>query len=126
MKKLWTLFIALLLMASLLDAAAFEKEAKSATVSVVISSDQPLTTGNNTLHIKLQDAKYKDAKVRIKVFMPAMPGMPRMEEETDAKAVGGMDYDATVNLSMEGTWQVWVFIAPKEGKKVRIKTSLNI
>ena len=34
--------------------------------------------------------------------------------------------DSVVNLAMGGTWQVHVFITPKEGKKIRAKTSLNI
>ena len=126
MRKLLKIFTALLLGVSLLQAAAFEKIAKAGTTEVMISSDKPLTPGNNKLLITIKDPKYKDAKVSVKVFMPEMPGMPRMEAEADAKAMGDGVFDADLNFSMSGTWQVWIYIAPAEGKKVRIKTSLNI
>jgi len=58
--------------------------------------------------------------------MPAMPGMPYMESLSDAKSLGNGEFEANVNLSMGGTWQVHIFITPKEGKKIRAKTSLNI
>lgn len=119
-------FLALLLGASLLQAVAFEKVVKAKTTEVAISSEKPLTTGNNTLKIAIADAKYADAAVRVKVFMPAMPGMPYMESEVDAKNLNGGKYEANVNLSMGGTWQVHIFIMPKTGKKTRVKTSINI
>ncbi|WP_345979575.1 FixH family protein [Sulfurimonas sp. HSL3-2] len=126
MKKLLKIFTALVLGVTLLQAAAFEKTAKGGGTEIMISSDKPLTPGNNKLLITIKDTKYKDAKVSVKVFMPEMPGMPRMEAEADATAMGDGMYDADLNFSMSGTWQVWVYIAPTDGKKVRIKTSLNI
>ncbi|NOR58611.1 MAG: hypothetical protein GQ474_08830, partial [Sulfurimonas sp.] len=72
------------------------------------------------------DKKYADAAVSIKAFMPAMPGMPYMESVSDAKNLGDGKYNANVNLSMGGTWQVHIFITPKTGKKIRVKTSVNI
>ena len=58
--------------------------------------------------------------------MPEMPGMPRMEMQSNAKAIGSGIYKADINFSMSGTWQVWILISPKTGQKIRIKTSLNI
>lgn len=126
MKTVAKVFLALLLGVSLLQAAAFERVAKSRATQVVISSQKPLTTGNNTLNITITDAKYADAAVSVKVFMPAMPGMPHMESEVDAKNLGEGKYEAKINLSMGGTWQVHIFITPKTGKKIRAKSSLNI
>ncbi|WP_373036221.1 FixH family protein [Sulfurimonas sp.] len=126
MKTIAKIFLAALLGVSLLQAAAFETVAKSKATKVVISSEKPLTTGNNTLNITVADSKFADAKVSVKVFMPAMPGMPYMESEADAKNLGGGKYEANVNLSMGGTWQVHIFITPKTGKKIRAKSSLNI
>ena len=55
-----------------------------------------------------------------------MAEMPRMEENVTAKPLGGGRYECEVSFSMEGTWQIWVSVEPKEGKKVRFKSSLNI
>jgi|APCry1669188910_1035180.scaffolds.fasta_scaffold63485_2 hypothetical protein len=126
MKKLLKIFTLMLLSVSLLQAAAFEKTANGGGITAVISSDRPLTTGNNSLHVSIKDAQYKDAGVTLKVFMPEMPGMPRMEMQSNAKAIGSGIYKADINFSMSGTWQVWILIAPKSGQKIRIKTSLNI
>lgn len=126
MKRLLKMFVALTLGATLLQAAAFEKVAKGGGTEVVITSNKPLSVGNNILHVALKDGKYKDAKVSLKLFMPEMPGMPQMETESDAKNVGEGMHESEINFSMSGTWQVWIFITPQEGKKIRIKTSLNI
>ncbi len=126
MKKLLKIFTLMLLSVSLLQAAAFEKTANGGGITAVISSDRPLTTGNNSLHVSIKDPKYKDAQVALKMFMPEMPGMPRMEMQSNAKAIGSGIYKADINFSMSGTWQVWILISPKTGQKIRIKTSLNI
>ncbi|QOY54780.1 FixH family protein [Candidatus Sulfurimonas marisnigri] len=124
MKNISTILLTLLLSLSFLQAAAFEKSAKSRTTEVIISSDKPLTTGSNTIILDITP-KYKDAKVSVKAFMPAMPGMPAMESKADAKDLGNGKFETTVNLSMGGTWQLHIFITPTVGKKSRVKTSLN-
>jgi hypothetical protein len=60
------------------------------------------------------------------VFMPAMPGMPAMESMVDAVSLGNGRYKADVNFSMPGTWQIHILITPKTGRKIRVKTSVNI
>ena len=67
----------------------------------------------------------KDEKVSIKAFMPAMPGMPAMESKAEAKFLGEGKYEVKVNIAMNGTWQVHIFITPSQGKKSRVKTSIN-
>jgi len=57
--------------------------------------------------------------------MPAMPGMPAMESKTTAKNLGNGKYEITLNIAMSGTWQIHIFITPKEGRKSRVKTSIN-
>jgi len=126
MKSVTKIFIVTVLSLSLLQAAAFEKTANSKTTKVMMSSDKPLTTGNNIIKLNIENLKYKDAQVRVKVFMPAMPGMPAMQSISDAKNLGKGNYKVKVNLSMGGTWQMHIFITPKNGKKVRVKSSVNI
>jgi hypothetical protein len=126
MKTFIKVLVIALLGTSLLQAAAFEKVAKSHATEVLISSDKPLTPGDNTLNLEVVHKNYKDSQVEIKVFMPAMPGMPYMESQSEVKSLGDGKFTTDVNFSMSGTWQVHIFITPATGKKVRVKTSINI
>ena len=125
MKTIAKIFLIAILGVSLLQAAAFEKVAKSRSAKVLITSEKPVTTGYNDFNIVI-DKKFADAAVTMKVFMPAMPGMPYMDNIADAKNLGGGKYSTNVNFSMGGTWQIHIFITPKTGKKIRVKTSVNI
>ena len=126
MKTIAKILLTMFLAGSLLHAAALEKEISSRSTKVTLISEKPLAVGNNTLRFVFYDERFKDADVKVKIFMPAMPGMPAMQEESEAKLTGNKTYESKVNFSMRGTWQVHIFITPKEGKKVRVKTSLNI
>ena len=112
----------------LLHAAGFEKTATFKTTKVAMSAEKPLAVGSNTLELMLTlDGKVSEgAAVSLKIFMPAMPGMPAMESAVDATSLGGGKYKADVNFSMAGTWQIHVLITPKTGKRIRVKTSVNI
>jgi hypothetical protein len=127
MKTFTKIFLALLLGVSLAHAAAFSKDAKFRSTTAHITAEQPLTTGLNILVVELKKSGkvISDAKVSLKAFMPAMPGMPAMVSKVTAKNLGNGRYEAKLNLAMSGTWQLHIFIAPKEGKKSRIKTTLN-
>ena len=127
MKKILMILLSLTLGATLLQASAYEKDVKYRTTKVHISSEKPLTTGSNTFVLDIyQKAKaLEGAKVSVKVFMPAMPGMPAMKYEAKAKDLGNGKYEVTVNIAMNGTWQLHIFITPTKGKKSRVKTSLN-
>jgi hypothetical protein len=127
MKKILMVLLSLTLGATLLQAAAFDKDVKHRTTEVHISSEKPLTTGLNTFVLDIyQKAKaLEGAKVGVKVFMPAMPGMPAMKYEAKAKDLGNGKYEVALNISMNGTWQLHIFITPSNGKKSRIKTSIN-
>ncbi len=126
--KLFGLLISAVLAWTSLHGAAFEKEAVSRTTKVTLSADKPLVVGNNTVTLTLtQKGKaLNDAQVVVKAFMPAMPGMPYMESKVNASSLGEGVYRAALNFSMGGTWQLHIFVTPKEGKKVRIKTSINL
>lgn len=127
MKTLAKLFLTLLLGTSLLQAAAFSKDAKYRATKIHITSEKPVTSGSNTFTFAItKSAKaLKDSKVTIKAFMPAMPGMPAMVSQVDATDLGNGNYKATLNLAMSGTWQLHIFITPKSGKKSRVKTTIN-
>ncbi|MBL4730388.1 MAG: FixH family protein [Sulfurimonas sp.] len=126
MKIISKLFIGLLVGVTLLQGAGFEKVATSRATQITLSSEKPLSTGNNIIMLDVANKNYKDSELRVKVFMPAMPGMPYMETVSEAKSLGNGKYTLNINVSMRGTWQVHIFLTPKTGKKVRVKTSLNI
>ena len=127
MKTFIKIFLALLLGVTLSYAAAFSKDAKFRSVKVHITAEKPLTTGSNLLHFQIKKSAklVEGAKVVVRAFMPAMPGMPAMESKVEAKELGEGVYSAKLNLAMNGTWQIHIFIVPKTGKKLRVKTSLN-
>ncbi len=128
MKTLIKLLIMAVLASGLLYAAGFEKTATFKTTKVVMSAEKPLAVGSNTLELMLtRDAKVTEGTaVSLKVFMPAMPGMPAMESVVEATSLGGGKYRADVNFSMGGTWQIHILVTPKTGKRIRVKTSVNI
>ena len=121
------LTIATIIMTGFLFGAAFEKRAQSRNATVTISSDKPLSTGSNSLKLNIAPKdKTSIEKVEIKAFMPAMPGMPAMESRSTATPAGEGRYEAIVTLAMSGTWQIHIFLTPKSGKKIRVKTSVNV
>lgn len=128
MKLLFKLFLSLVLGLSLIQAAGFEKDIASKTLKVHLSSQKSLVVGSNIMKLQIKDgeATLKNAKVSVKVFMPAMPGMPAMQGTTEAKVLGEGEYEARLNFSMSGTWQIHILIKQATGKKVRIKTSITL
>ncbi len=128
MKMFTKIFLALLLGAGLAQAAAFSKDAKFRNATAHITAEKPLTKGSNVLVVKLKKSGkiITDAQVILKSFMPAMPGMPAMSSKVKAKNLGNGEYEGKLNLPMSGTWQLHILITPKQGKRSRIKTILNI
>jgi len=102
----------------------FTKSGKAGSLDVTYSSPKPLVTGNNNISVKVTDhgKVVKGAKVKLKIFMPEMPGMPYMEEIQNLSANGDI-YNGTVNFSMSGTWQVKIFVE-KDGKKYKYSSSV--
>ena len=126
MKAIKTTLLVLFLAVNFLNAAAFSKDAKYRTTKVHITAEKPITAGLNTFVFTIaKSAKPITGDVSLKAFMPAMPGMPAMVSKVNATNLGNGTYKAKLNLAMSGTWQLHIFITPKEGKKSRVKTTLN-
>ncbi|MGB5966626.1 MAG: FixH family protein [Sulfurimonadaceae bacterium] len=128
MKIFIRIFIMAILATTLLNGAGFEKVAKFKTTKVLMTSEKPLVVGNNNLELMLtlKEKVSEGAKVTLKAFMPAMPGMPMMESVNEATSIGAGKYKVNVNFAMGGTWQIHILITPETGKKIRVKTSVNI
>ena len=116
-----------MILGSLAFGAAWEQSVAASGVKAVVSSEKALVVGNNGLNVALsqQNVPMDGAAVEIKAFMPAMPGMPAMESKTNAAASGKGVYKANVSLEMHGTWQLFIYVTAKDGKKYRLKTSVS-
>jgi len=126
MQTLLKLFLALTFGITLLQAAVFHKDVKHRGTKAHISAEKPLTTGSNRLKFAItKNEQALDAKVSLRAFMPAMPGMPAMESKVVTKKLASGIYEGILNFPMNGTWQLHIFITPKSGKKSRLKTTLN-
>ena len=126
--KIFKLGLIVGLIAISLQAGVFNQTIKQRGNEIKISTPQSLTTGNNKFLIdlnKIKGSAIDNAIVKVKLFMPAMPGMPAMKFEREATKIGKGKYKVDLNIAMSGTWQVHIFIKPENGKKQRIKTSFS-
>jgi len=86
----------------------------------------PPVVGTNNVVIAVTDKAgnvVTDAKVLLTASMPAMPGMPAMENKADAKPEGGK-YKAKIELSMGGSWNMSVRIT-QGGKTATAKFTVD-
>lgn len=118
MKKTAVFAVIVLLIAGIAYAKEFKvkKDEGKYDVEAKIDNNPPIV-GNNNISIEIKDKSGKyitDAKVVVEYSMPAMPGMPAMHYK-EAAAVSGNKYNAVMNLSMAGSWNIEVKIK-KDGK----------
>lgn len=97
---------------------------------VMVSSKKVLSEGDNKIKVEVLEGSYsgkvaQTKDVRIKFFMPEMPGMPYMESKDICKNRGDF-HECTINFSMSGTWQYLLFVTDKAGKKHTYKNSVNL
>lgn len=125
MKKLLGFVLTLALGASTMYADALVKKGNAGNLTVEYSSAKSLTVGVNKIVIKVKEGgkEINDAKVNMLVSMPAMTGMAAMEEKADATYKNGA-YEADVEFSMRGTWQLSIIVETKDGVKQRLKSSV--
>ncbi len=127
MKKMFKAMIALFLAVGILNAEPLLQEGSKSGYDISLSSEKSLVVGNNDIFIALEkDGEVvSDAKVKIKFFMPEMPGMPYMENTDKGKFVDGK-YKVKINFSMSGTWQYQLKFKASSGKVYKIRGSVNI
>ena len=128
MKKVVLAGVMLLLVAGVAMAKDYEvtKKAGDFTVTVKIDKNPPIV-GENNLTAVLKDAAgaaVKNAKVSIEYSMPAMPGMPAMRYTADAGSKSS-EYQAKLNFSMSGAWDVALRITQGK-KKVQAKFNVDV
>lgn len=91
----------------------YETQKTAGDVKITLSAGSyPLVKGDNSLTVKLADSSGKsvtDAKVDVRYYMPAMPGMAPMEYTTQAM-LSSNTYELKANIPMEGGWRVDVTV----------------
>lgn len=126
MKTILKLILALSFSMAISSAMKLDNSTMINDLNVTMSSQKSIVVGNNkiTITITKNGKTYTDAKVKLKIFMPEMPGMPYME----SKAYGKLDkttYKLDINFPMSGTWQYKLYI--KDTNKIKTtKGGINI
>jgi len=127
MKKLFMIVLVILVAASVAYAKDLTLTKRLGEYSVQITMDKnPPVVGENKMKIEIKDAAgnpVTDAKVDAAYSMPAMPGMPPMNYKADA-SLKGKHYEAKLDLSMSGAWNVAVKIS-RAGKAGTIKFNVD-
>lgn len=127
MKLLLKVISILALTFGLLNAEPIELNGSKDGYEVKLTSSKTLVVGDNTLFatISKDGTAVRDIKVKVKFFMPEMPGMPYMEYKDKAKLVDGK-YQMLVNFAMGGTWQFHLMFKTADGKVHKIRSSVNL
>ncbi|MCE5263672.1 MAG: FixH family protein [Deltaproteobacteria bacterium] len=102
-----------------------QKKAGDYSVDIKMDKDPPVV-GMNHVFVAVKDKNGKavtDAKVLVTASMPAMPGMPAMENKAEAKLSGG-SYLAMIDISMAGSWNMSVRIT-QGGKSATAKWTVD-
>jgi metal-sulfur cluster biosynthetic enzyme len=127
MKNIFKIIVAMFMAIGILNADPLNQIGEKNGYEVSLTSVKSLIVGENKINIGLvKDGDViTDAKVKIKIFMPEMPGMPYMEFKNKAKLVDGV-YKVVVNFSMSGTWQYHLKFKTKDGKIHTVRGSVNL
>ncbi len=127
MQNIIKIVLGLFLTFTFINAQILEQNGEKDGFNVKLTSSKALVVGSNEFIIELaKDSKVIDsAKVKIKFFMPEMPGMPYMEFEENATLVDAK-YRVNINLSMSGTWQYQLKFKTEDGVVHTIKGSVNL
>lgn len=127
MENLFKTILVLFLAISFLKAEIINQNGNKDGYDVNLSTEKSLVVGKNIFFVKLlkDEKEISTAKVKVKVFMPEMPGMPYMEYEENALYVDGK-YKVDINFSMAGTWQYHIKFKTDDGIIHTIKGSVNL
>ena len=127
MKNIFKIIVTILITMGFLYADPVAQSGEKDGYDVKLSSEKSLIVGSNDLIIDLsKDGQViNDVKVKLKVFMPEMPGMPYMEYEDKASFENGK-YKVNVNFSMGGTWQYHLKFKTNDDVVHTIKGSVNL
>ncbi len=117
----------LTLVFTFLNAELVSQSGQKNGYDIKLTSEKSLVVGDNIFFVQLsKDGEtITTPKVRIKFFMPEMPGMPYMEYKDKGKLVEDK-YKMMINFSMGGTWQYQLQFKTDDGKVHTIRGSVNL
>ena len=126
MKKIFKILVTLFMAVSFLQANSLNQSNQVDGFDVELTSKKELSTGSNEIFAKIsKDGKaLSDTKVKIKFFMPEMPGMHHMEQDSEG-TLNGDNYRININFSMNGTWQYHLKFKSDDGVIHTLKSSVN-
>ncbi len=94
-------------------AKGYENSKDAGKYHLTLKADRyPLVKGNNSVMVVVADKSGKaiaSAKVKVRYYMPAMPGMAPMSYSTEA-VLKGQGYIVTADIPMEGGWKFEVSV----------------
>ncbi len=123
MKSLIIVVAVLLLVTGIYKGAGYGETGKAGGYSIVVTWDKSRPAlGPNRVEVVVTDAASQPvsgAQVKIDYLMPSLPGRPpMMEYSTQATPVEGGKYEATLDLTMKGLWEMVVTVTTaKETQK---------
>jgi len=125
MKKIF--IIMAMLVTTFLNADVITQNGEMNGYKINLYTKSTPISGNNDFYVKLSqnDNPIENAKMKIKIFMPEMPGMPYMEYKAKAILVNG-EYKMEVNFSMSGTWQYQLKFKTIDNQVHTVRGSVNI
>ncbi|MFV7789385.1 FixH family protein [Aliarcobacter lanthieri] len=126
MRNLFKVFISLFLAATFLNANSLNEKFEVDGYSVKLVSKRDLSVGSNEFFTKItKDGKIvEDAQLRVKFFMPEMPGMPYMDHDGEG-VFESNQYKFIINFCMDGTWQYNLRFKTSDDKVHSIKSSVS-
>lgn len=119
--------IFLMISGVVLNADTIEQSGLKDGYEVKLYTKNTPITGNNDFFVTVKEnnTKVENLKMKIKVFMPEMPGMPYMEYKTKATLIDG-EYKMMINFSMGGTWQYQLKFKTIDNTVHTLRGSVNI
>lgn len=126
MKKIFKILVAMFMAVSFLQANSLNQTNQIDGFDVELTSKRELSAGSNEIFAKIsKDGKtLSDRKVKVKFFMPEMPGMPYMEHEGEG-SLDGDRYRMIINFCMNGTWQYHLKFKSDDGVIHTLKNSVT-
>jgi hypothetical protein len=126
MKKI-LLMLMVIFSATFLNADTIDQNGMKDGYNIKLYTKTTPITGNNDFYVTItkNEKEVQDVKVKMKVFMPEMPGMPYMEYKAKAKLVDG-EYKMMINFGMGGTWQYHLKFKTNDNKIHTVRGSVNI
>ena len=127
MQNIIKIVLGIFLTFTFLNAELLEQNGEKDGFNVKLTSTKALVTGSNEFLVELsKDSKVVEtAKVKVKFFMPEMPGMPYMESKDVCKK-SGTAYECNINFSMNGTWQFLLLVKDDADDEYKYKGSVNL